>query len=102
MQAMERPPQPPGVQAQQGGEFAGAGANMADKAGAGNPLTAGIQAVEKVLMNMAKASPKLGPYVERAMAILKAGVEEAAGKQGGSPEPQGGPPSGPPAGQMPA
>jgi len=102
---MEPPPQPPGVQAQQG-QFAGAGANMADKASAGNPLTAGIDAIEKVLTNMAKQSPKLAPYVARAMAILKAGVEEAA-KDGGQPgggasAGQGGAPAGPPAGQLPA
>jgi hypothetical protein len=98
--AMEPPPQPPGVQAQMGGgapPFAGVGAMMGEKAQAGNPVKSALDMTEKMWANVAKANPKMAPYVDRALAILKQGVTESAGQgngpaQGPAPVPQGPPP----------
>lgn len=111
---MERPPMPPEVQAQMGGggkpPFGGMGDMMAEKAGAGSPLKSAVDMTEKIWTNAVKESPTMGPYVARAMAILKAGMEETAnakpGGGAGAPPPQGGgappPPAGPGPGNMPA
>lgn len=89
---MEKPPMPPDVQAQMGGggggqPFGGLGGMMAEK-GAGDPLKTAIDMTEKLWSNVVKAKPKLGAYVARAMAILKAGMEESAQEK-----PGGGPPA---------
>jgi hypothetical protein len=92
--AMEKPPVPPEVQAQ-GAPFAQVGGMMGQQAAAGNPLTTAFQAVSKVLEQMAKTSPKMAPFVQRATAILKAGLEETLGGKQGAPEetaPQAAPP----------
>jgi hypothetical protein len=114
--AMERPPVPPDVQAQVGppggGDappFAGVGGLMADKQAAGDPLKKAIDLTEQLWNNASKGNPKLQPYVARALAILKAGMEDVAkGTPGpggpGGPSENGGaapPPPGPPPGQMP-
>ena len=106
--AMERPPMPPDVQAQMGGgggetPFAGVGGMMAQQNAAGNPLKNAYDAVERVLTNMVKASPKMGPYVQRAIAILKAGMDEAGGQkpEGQGRENAGAVPQGPQAGSLP-
>lgn len=93
--AMEKPPVPPEVAAQGAPPFAQVGGMMNQQAAAGNPLTTAFQAVSKVLEQMAKTSPKMAPFVQRASAILKAGLEETlGGKQGGPEEtaPQAAPP----------
>lgn len=108
--AMERPPMPPDVAAQmgQGGgggapPFAGVGAQMAEKQQTGDPLKSALDMTTKLWANAVKGNPKLGPYVQRALAILNAGLEEAAGsKPGGAPSENGGQtPAGPQPGQMP-
>lgn len=107
---MERPPMPPDVQAQMGGGdggggFKGVGGMMADKAAAGNPMKAALDMTEKLWTNVVKGNPKLGSYVARALAILKAGLEESAGSK---PDAQqgaengGAVPKGPDAGNVPA
>lgn len=80
---MERPPMPPDVQAQMGGgkPFGGMGGMLADKAGAGNPMKAALDMTEKLWANVVKGNPKLGSYVARALAILKAGLEEGSGEK---------------------
>lgn len=105
--AMEKPPMPPEVAAQMAGggapPFAGVGGMMADQQKAGNPLKTALDATTKLWANVVKGNPKLGPYVERAIAILNAGLQEAANAASGGS--QGGgevPPPGPSAGQMPA
>ncbi len=103
---------PPDVAAQMGGGgpgggqgFQGVGGMMAEKAAAGNPMKAAIDMTEKLWSNVVKASPKMGAYVARAMAILKAGLEEASG---GKPDAAQGAenggmvPKGPGAGDVPA
>lgn len=105
--AMEKPPMPPEVQAQMGGgapPFAGVGGMMAQNASAGNPLKSALDMTTKMWANVVKQNPKMGPYVQRAMAILNAGLEEVAGsKPGGATPPENGGevPSGPQPGQMP-
>ncbi len=86
--AMERPPVSPDIQAQLGGgggggetPFAGVGGMMAQRDAAGNPLKNAYDGVEKVLTNMVRMNNKMGPYVQRAIAILKAGMEEAGGQK---------------------
>jgi hypothetical protein len=77
---------------------------MADQSAQKPPIAQAYDAVEKVLDNMAKLESTMGPYVERAKAILKAGLE-AANQKKASPAAAGGappPPGAPPAGQMPA
>lgn len=105
--AMEKPPMPPDVAAQMSGggapPFAGVGGMMADQQKAGSPLKTALDATTKLWANAVKGNPKLGPYVERAMAILNAGLQEVANaKPGGGPEGGEVPPAGPQAGQMPA
>jgi hypothetical protein len=76
---------------------------MADQQAQKPPVVQAADAVEKVLTNMAKTTPEMGPYVERMLAIMKAGIEAVANKGGkGGPGGPGGPvPQAPPAGQMP-
>jgi hypothetical protein len=111
--ALEKPPVPPEVAAQQGGgsamPFAGVGGQMADAAAQQPPIVQAYDAVTKVIANMAKLDPAMGPFAERAQAILKAGLEAVAQKKGGGAGPGGPgpggpppPPQGPPAGPMPA
>lgn len=108
--AMERPPMPPDVQAQMGGgnggapPFAGVGGMMAEKAAAGDPLKTAIDATEKLWTNASKGNPVMEPFVNRALAILRAGLEEVAKQKGGGGAPPPGPtpvPAAPGAGQMP-
>lgn len=105
--AMERPPMPPDVQAQMGGggapPFAGVGGMMAQNQAAGDPLKSALDMTTKLWANAVKARPKMGPYVQRAIAILNAGLEEVANsKPGGEPAENGGKvPAGPQPGQMP-
>lgn len=105
--AMERPPQPPEVAAQQA-PFSQVGGMMGQQAAAGNPLLSAFAAVSKVIEQMAKMAPPFAPYAQRMMAIGKAGIEEMAKSKGGAeqgPPMQGGeapPPAGPPPGDMPA
>ena len=108
---MERPPMPPDVQAQLGGggggaPFADVGGMMAQKQQAGNPLKSALDTTTKLWMNVVKGNPKLGPFVQRAMAILNAGIEEASPKPDGGaapPSENGGqvPAGPPPPGNMP-
>lgn len=109
--ALEKPPVPPDVAAQSGGgggpmPFAGVGGQMADAAAQAPPVVQAFQAVSKVLANMAKLDDTMGPFVERAMAILKSGLEASQQKKAspGGPGPGGPPmpPGAPPAGPMPA
>lgn len=97
--AMEKPPLPPEVAAQ-GAPFQQVGGMMQQKEAAGNPLTTAFDAVSKVLEQMAKTSPKMAPFVARAQAILKAGIEETMGGKA-SPGGDQQPPAAPPPGNMP-
>ncbi len=98
---MEKPPVPPEVAAQ-GAPFQQVGGMMGQQAAAGNPLTTAFDAVSKVLDQMAKTSPKIAPFVQRAMAILKSGIEETmGGKSGAATDQNSGPPQAPPPGNMP-
>jgi hypothetical protein len=108
--AMEKPPMPPDLAAQTGGggapPFADVGAQMGQKQQAGNPLKGALDTTTKLWMNVVKGNPKMGPYVQRAMAILNAGIEESSPKPegGGAPTPGDGgpvPPGPPPPGAMP-
>lgn len=102
---MEPPPQPPGVQAQMGGggapPFSQVGGMMAQQQGAGNPLKSALDMTDRMWANVVKTNPKLGPYVQRAMAILNAGIEEAAGGKPGASENGGKVPQAPSPGNMP-
>lgn len=104
---MEPPPQPPGVAAQMGGggapPFADVGGMMAQKQSAGNPLKSALDMTTKMWANAIKGNPKLGPYVERAMKILEAGIEQASQPAAGAPpaENGGAVPQGPQPGAMP-
>lgn len=109
--ALEKPPVPPDVAAQQGGgsamPFSGVGGQMADAAAQAPPIVQAYDAVTKVLANMGKLDPVMGPFVERAQAILKAGLEQVQQKKGAGPSGPGPggappPPQAPPAGPMPA
>lgn len=91
--AMEKPPAPPEVAAQ-GQPFQQVGGMMAQQATAGNPLMTAFDAVNRVLTQMAKSSPKMAPFVARAQSILKAGLEEATGSKGNAEAPQETKPSG--------
>jgi hypothetical protein len=107
--AMERPPMPPDVQAQLAGgggqpPFSSVGGMMAQKQGAGNPLKSAVDMTSKLWENVVRGNPKIGPYVQRAMAILNAGVEAASGAktEGGNQSENGGAvPQPQPAGNVP-
>ena len=66
---------------------------MGDQQAAGNPIKAALDATTKLWENVIRANPKMGPYVQRAMAILNAGIEaaqSAAPGGGGPPKTEGG------------
>jgi hypothetical protein len=71
---------------------------LGDKQAAGNPMKAAIDMTEKLWTNVVKGAPKMGAYVARAMAILKAGMEESAGgkPEGAQQSENGGAPPPPP------
>jgi len=69
--------------------FAGVGQAMQQKEGPVNPqgaLFMRLDAVEKTLNEMARMNDRYKPYVNRALAILKAGVNEIAGPTGQAKE----------------
>jgi hypothetical protein len=67
--------------------FADVGKSMGDKGA--NPqgaLMMQMEAVEKVLNNMARMNDKMKPYADRAMSVLKAGMSEVSGPSGEAKE----------------
>jgi hypothetical protein len=85
--------------------FQDAGAMLAAKQGAGNPMKMAIDMTEKMWSKVVQANPKMGSYVARAMAILKAGLEESSNQKpdGAQQSENGGEvPKGPGPGAMPA
>lgn len=80
---MERLPMSPDVQAQMSGggggsSFSDVGGMLAQQQKAGNPLKSALDMTSKLWTNVVRGNPKMGPYVQRAMAILNAGLEETA------------------------
>jgi len=80
---MERLPAAPDVQAQTGGAggaagFSDVGGMLAQRQQAGNPMKSALDMTSKLWTNVVRANPKMGPYVQRAMAILNSGLEETA------------------------
>lgn len=99
MQLDAPPTQPPEVSGQMGKPsappFAGVGQQIAsqNEPSGNGAVVAAWQACEKVLNNISKMSPPMAPYVQRAVSVMKAGLENmAGGSPAGSPEK---PPAGP-------
>lgn len=106
---MERLPMPPDVQAQMGGggaggaSFSDVGGMLAQRQAAGNPLKSAMDMTAKLWTNVVRGNPKMGVYVQRALAILNAGLEETAKETpGGAQRAEGGGQAGGQAAQAPA
>lgn len=108
--------QPPGVSGQMGGgganPYAGLGDMLKDRMGGGGDDAAGgapppgggadpmgqvkvqVEAIDKVLQQIARSVPSFGPYGDRALQVIKMGLSAAAASsqsQTTPPEPNGTP-----------
>jgi len=105
MQLDAPPTQPPEVAGQMGkpsgAPFAGVGQQIAsqNEPTANGAVIAAWQACEKVLNNISKMSPQMAPFVQRAISVMKAGLENMAGASPAASSAQ--PPTGPEQGATP-
>lgn len=85
------PPLPPDVASQMGQPPSAQVAQMVSHGAlAANPqgaILAQGQAVEKVLRDMARTQPKFGPFADRMVAVLKAGLGELTGPDSTASQP---------------